>query len=88
MYWKFVLKRTSPSSRSLHQKTNFSFIFSSLGKSDLSSVQSSPKNELSSFSFIFHSFLVHFFYDENFKKHLMRKENMKFDPKLFEKNSE
>ena len=59
-----------------------------MGKSELSSVQSSPKNELSSFSFIFHSFLVHFFYDENFKKHLMRKENMNFDPKLFEKNSE
>ena len=60
---------------------NFSFIFRSLGKSELSSVQSSPKNELSSFSFVFGSFL----YDENFKKHLMRKENMKFDPKLFEK---
>ena len=78
------LKRTSSSSSSLHQKTNFSFIFSSLGKSELSSVQSSPKNELSSYSFVFRSIL----YDENFKKHLMRKENMKFDPKSFEKNSE
>ena len=51
-YWTFVLK-TSSCSSSLDQKKNFSFSKSSLGKSEQSSVQSSPKNELQFILFVF-----------------------------------